>query len=669
MEPPGTSGVEDLIRSFAHVRGGLLPALQAVQAQQGYIDRSLFPVFADVHNVSVAEVHGTVSFYDDLTTEPAGAPVVRACRGEACVARGSSLLRSSIERECERRGALLHDVSCVGNCALGPNVMVGDRVRPIADHALVGSVIGELLAARPSSPTAMAAAVTVDHGPTVFVPRDLAALGQGADEVATALAAHGCRVVRTGSRGALWLEPLVEIDVDGRRHGYGPIDVDDVPGLVGAMRSGTEHVRSLGPVESLPFLMAQHRSTFARSGIVDPSDVADHEHHGGLRALRVALRTAPHDLVAAVSESGLRGRGGAAFPTGIKMRTVLDTPSPQKFVVVNADEGDAGAFADRMVMEGDPFLLLEGVAIAALAVGADEAFVYIRSEYPDAVRTMREAVAAAERAGWLGADVLGSGRTVQVHVRMGAGSYICGEETALLASLEGGRGVVRAKPPVPAVSGLWDCPTLVANVLTVAALPAIVDGGPAAHAGLGSGRSRGTLVVQLGGDVARGGIVEVPFGTSLRHVVEDLGGGTRSGRPLRAVQVGGPLGAFLPAAALDLPLDYEAFSEADALLGHGSVVVFGDDADMARLARGAMDFCAIESCGTCTPCRVGSVRGVELLDRIIAGVDRRGDLDLLDDLCDVMAETSLCAMGGLTPLPVRSALRHFPEDFEGRVTT
>ncbi len=505
---------------------------------------------------------------------------------------------------------------------------------------------------------------------TVHVPKDAAARSVGADDVAAALA-RDCRergldveIVRTGSRGALWLEPLVEVEVAGRRVGCGPVAEADVPGLVeGGFLAGGDHRLGLGAIEDLPWLASQRRVTFARVGRLDPSSPDDHERAGGLRALRKALAMEPGEIVAAVSESGLRGRGGAGFPAGIKWRTVLDTQGDMKFVCINADEGDSGTFADRMLMEGDPFLVIESALIAAHAVGAREGYLYIRSEYPDAVDAMRSAIAAAYQRGWLGRDILGSGLDFDLFVRVGAGSYVCGEETAMLESIEGRRGIVRAKPPVPAIRGLFGCPTLVHNVLTLATVPAILADGPESYAALGYGRSRGTQVFQLAGNVRRGGIVEVPFGATLRELVEDYGGGTASGRAIRAVQVGGPLGAYLPASALDVPMDYETFAQADALIGHGGIVVFDDTVDLAQQARFAMEFCAEESCGKCTPCRIGSVRGVEVIERIIDGVEREANLRLLDDLCQVMADGSLCAMGGLTPLPVRSALRHFAEDF------
>ncbi|MBX7119309.1 MAG: NADH-quinone oxidoreductase subunit NuoF [Gemmatimonadaceae bacterium] len=510
----------------------------------------------------------------------------------------------------------------------------------------------------------------------VFVPGDSGARSVGADAVAQAISIEaGMRgvkveIVRTGSRGLYWLEPLVEVETAAGRVAYGPVTPAEVPSLFDAhFLTGGAHDRSQGPVATMPCLVRQRRVTFARVGVVDPVSVRDYEAHGGLAGLRKAGTLAPEAIVDEVTRSGLRGRGGAAFPTGIKWKTVLGAPADRKYIVCNADEGDSGTFADRLLMEGDPLTLIEGMAIAGFAVGATQGFIYLRSEYPDAHRVLERALAAARDAGLLGADVLGSGRTFDIEVRLGAGAYICGEETALLESLEGKRGVVRAKPPLPAISGLFGKPTVVNNVLSLAAVPGILADGAAAYAGHGSGRSRGTLPVQLAGNVARGGLFEVPFGTTVRELLERFGGGTRSGRPVRAVQVGGPLGAYLPAQQFDTPLDYEAFIAIDAMVGHGGIVVFDDTVDLARMARYAMEFCAIESCGKCTPCRIGSVRGTEVMDRLITARDA-GDLAaveeqvaLLKDLCDTMLGGSLCAMGGMTPYPVLSALRHFPEDF------
>jgi formate dehydrogenase iron-sulfur subunit len=446
--------------------------------------------------------------------------------------------------------------------------------------------------------------------------------------------------------------------------GYGPVALRDVAGLLDAgFAEGADHALSLGLVDQIDWLASQQRVTFARVGIIDPLDLDGYRAHGGLRGLERAVAIPQQEVVADVLASGLRGRGGAGFPAGIKWRTVLEAEGDQKYICCNADEGDSGTFADRMLMEGDPFTLLEGMAIAGIATGATQGLIYVRSEYPDAIATLRTAIDIAHVDGWLGPDIMGSGRAFDIRVVEGAGSYVCGEETAMLESLEGKRGMVRPKPPIPALQGLFGKPTLVNNVLTLAAVPGIIADGAAAYQALGMDRSRGTQVFQLAGNIARGGIVEVAFGVTLGELVEGYGGGTRSGRPLRAVQVGGPLGAYLPADTLDVPMDYEALAAAGGLLGHGGIVVFDDSVDMAAQARFAMEFCAAESCGKCTPCRVGSTRGVEVIDKITAGVDRERNLVLLEDLCTTMTDGSLCAMGGLTPLPVRSALSHFPEDF------
>ena len=499
----------------------------------------------------------------------------------------------------------------------------------------------------------------------VYVPRDSAARSVGADEVAARIAELAdVEIVRNGSRGMLWLEPFVEVETPAGRVGYGPVSPDDVESLLGAgMLDGAEHPLCHGIVDDMAWLARQQRVSFARVGIIDPLDLDAYRVLGGLIGLRHALEKPVDDVVDDVLASGLRGRGGAGFPAGIKWRTVLEAPGDVKYICCNADEGDSGTFADRMLMEGDPFTLLEGMAIAGTAVGATEGLIYVRSEYPAAIATLRTAVDIARVDGWLGDDVMGSSRAFDIRIVEGAGSYVCGEETAMLESLEGKRGMVRAKPPIPALHGLFGKPTLVHNVLTLTAVPQILADGPAAYQAHGVDRSRGTSVFQLAGNVARGGIVELGFGVSLRELVEDFGGGTRSGRPLRAVQVGGPLGAYFPASALDVPMDYEALAAAGGLLGHGGVVVFDDTVDMAAQARFAMEFCAVESCGKCTPCRIGSTRGVEVIDRITAGVDRDRNLELLEDLCQTMTDGSLCAMGGLTPLPVRSALHHFGEDF------
>jgi formate dehydrogenase iron-sulfur subunit len=507
--------------------------------------------------------------------------------------------------------------------------------------------------------------------PVIYIPDDSGALALGAEKVAKAvhaeLSARGieAKIVRNGSRGAYFLEPMVEVETAESRVAYGPVSAKDVPALFDAnFLAGGEHKLALGPTHKIPFLAKQTRLTFARCGITDPLSLDDYRKHGGLAGLEKAVAMAPADIVKTVTDSGLRGRGGAGFPTGIKWNTVLNAVSERKYIVCNADEGDSATFADRMIMEGDPFVLIEGMAIAGIATGATKGFVYIRSEYPHAVDKMRRAVDIARQGGVLGATVLGSPNAFDIEIRVGAGAYVCGEETSLLNSLEGKRGVVRAKPPLPAIQGLFGKPTVINNVISLASVPVILDKGAEHYKNFGMGRSRGTIPIQIAGNVKHGGLFEAAFGMTLGEIVDDVGGGTATGRPVKACQVGGPLGAYFPRALFDTPFDYEAFAAKDGLIGHAGITVFDDTADMLKMARFAMEFCAIESCGKCTPCRIGSTRGVETIDRIAANIEPEKNLALVTDLCNTMKFGSLCALGGFTPYPVMSAINHFPEDFK-----
>ncbi len=498
----------------------------------------------------------------------------------------------------------------------------------------------------------------------IFVPGDSAALALGANDVVAAIRTEAdargvdVTIVRNGTRGMIWLEPLVEIETEAGRIGFGPLLPSDVPGLFGDLAA---HRKAVGPVESIPFFAHQTRLTFVRCGVIDPVSLPDYEAHGGLVGLRRALGMDAADIVAETTESGLRGRGGAGFPTGIKWDTVRKAEADQKYIVCNADEGDSGTFADRMIMEGDPLTLIEGMIIAGLGVGATKGYVYLRSEYHDAIRIMNAAVTVARKAGILGHNVMGTGPAFDMEIRVGAGAYVCGEETSLLNSLEGKRGVVRAKPPLPALEGFLGKPTVVNNVISLATVPVIFEKGAQHYKDFGLGRSRGTIPVQIAGNVKYGGLYETAFGLPLGALVDDIAGGTASGRPVKAVQVGGPLGAYFPRDKFDTPFGYEEFDSQGGLIGHAGIVVFDDSADMLKMARFAMEFCAVESCGKCTPCRIGAVRGVETVDRIAAGDGAA--IELLSDLCDTMRDGSLCALGGFTPYPVMSALTHFPDDF------
>ena len=521
---------------------------------------------------------------------------------------------------------------------------------------------------------------------TVYVPRDSSALSLGAARTAKAIAAESKKrgieinLVRNGSRGMFWLEPMVEVATEQGRVAYAPVQPEDVAGLFDAdflsfnFASHGSHPLCLGLTEEIPYFKNQQRLTFARVGITDPVSLDDYVAHDGYKGLQNALKFSGADIVKIVTDSGLRGRGGAAFPTGIKWNTVLGAGAAgeQKYVVCNADEGDSGTFSDRMIMEDDPFVLIEGMTIAGIAVGATQGYIYLRSEYPHALETLNTAIASAYNSGYLGDDICSSSKTFHLEVRRAAGAYVCGEETSLLESLEGKRGLVRFKPPLPAIEGLFGKPTVVNNVISLATVPIILDKGAQYYADYGMGRSRGTLPIQLAGNIKHGGLVELAFGVTLRELLYDFGGGSANGKPIRAVQVGGPLGAFLPENQFDTPLDYEAFGKIWAVLGHGGIVAFDDTVDMAKMARYAFEFCAIESCGKCTPCRIGAVRGVEVMDKIISArsdqknkPDLSKNIKLVRDLSDTMLHGSLCALGGMTPYPVLSAMNHFAEDFEG----
>jgi formate dehydrogenase iron-sulfur subunit len=505
---------------------------------------------------------------------------------------------------------------------------------------------------------------------TVYVPCDSAAIAMGADQIAKAIVAEAAKrgtdiqIIRNGSRGLFWLEPLVEVSTDKGRIAYGPVQISDVTSLFDAnFLSGGTHPLALGLTEAFPYLKKQERLTFARVGITDPISLDDYLAHDGYRGLKNALGMSGADIVKHVTDSGLRGRGGAAFPTGIKWNTVLNTASEQKYIICNADEGDSGTYSDRMIMEGDPFVLIEGMTIAGIAVGAAQGYIYLRCEYPHSQQALNTAIAKAYEAGYLGDNILGSDKKFDLEVRLGAGAYICGEETSLMESLEGKRGLVRFKPPLPAISGLFGKPTVINNVISLASVPIILDKGGEYYKDYGMGRSRGTLPIQLAGNLKYPGLIELAFGVTLRELLYDYGGGSASGKPIKAVQVGGPLGAYLPESQFDTLVDYEAFAAIWAVLGHGGIVAFDDTVDMAEMARYSMEFCKIESCGKCTPCRIGSTRGMEVIEDIMRGHDMNKNIPLLRDLCNTLLNGSLCALGGMTPYPVLSALNHFPADF------
>lgn len=678
--------VTSIVKLHKHKPGALLPVLHAMQDQLGYIPPGSVAIVAEGLNLSRAEVHGVVSFYHYFRSTPAGKHTIQICRAESCQAMAGRALESHAKHtlnidynQTTMAGDItLEPVYCLGNCASSPAIRVDDDIFGQVDINKFDQVLAELQAADSLEPRGNGAEGNRKNNgikPVIYVPGDTTAISLGADVVADRirLMAHekglSFQIVRNGSRGLYWLEPMIEIETKSGRVAYGPVTPNDVEDFLEAecWLENKTHPLYLGLAEDIPFLKNQQRLTFSRVGIVDPRSIDDYLSSDGFAGLKLALNRSAQEIVTTVTTSGLRGRGGAAFPAGIKWQTVLDTASEQKYIVCNADEGDSGTFADRMIMESDPFSLIEGMTIAGLATGADTGFIYLREEYRLAHKVMNQAIDLALQQNYLGGDILGSGRSFTIEVRLGAGAYICGEETALLESLEGKRGMIRPKPPLPAKAGLWQKPTVINNVITLATVPFVLARGAECYRDFGVGRSRGTLPFQLAGNIKQTGLVELAFGPSLRTLLQDFGKGTRTGRPMKAIQVGGPLGAYLPESQWDTPLDYEAFSEIDAILGHGGIVVFDDSVNMGEQARYAMEFCAIESCGKCTPCRIGSTRGFELIDNIrngnITEESRAANRQLLAELCETMVHGSLCGMGSMTPDPVMSALKYFAEDF------
>ncbi|MBV1914739.1 MAG: formate dehydrogenase subunit gamma [Pseudomonadales bacterium] len=685
-----SSITDEMLVQMKNLPGALLPVLHRIQDELGYLPAESVSEIAAALNLSRAEVHGVISFYDHFRTEPTGKHIVKICRAEACQASGSRELeiqiKDSLSIEFGETGTdgliTLEPVYCLGNCACGPSVQINDKVYGRVDIARFDGLLESLVEQPDDSHAHVTPVISNEPEPIrIYVADDTSACAIGADAVAQAIVAEAARrdlnieLLRYGSRGLFWLETLVEVETPEGRVAYGPIQSSDVARLfeAGFHKGNQSSELSLGLTQDIPYLKNQRRLNFECAGLVDPLSLESYKALGGYLGLKRALSMSTQAIVDEMKTSGLRGRGGAAFPTGIKWQTVLDAPTnknphpelEKKYIVCNADEGDSGTFADRLLMEADPLQLIEGMTIAGLATGAVQGYIYLRSEYPKALEKLTIAIEAAYAGGYLGNNIAGSDQRFDLEIRLGAGAYICGEETALLDSLEGKRGMVRAKPPLPAIEGLFGQPTVINNVLTLASVSGILANGAKTYKNLGTGRSLGTLPMQLSGNIKRGGLVELPFGSTLRELIEDYGGGTASGRPIKAVQVGGPLGAYLTESQLDIKLDYESFSEIGAMLGHGGVVVFDDGVDMSQQARFAMEFCAVESCGKCTPCRIGSTRGVEVIDKICTGEgsERENNLILLHDLCDTMEHGSLCAMGGLTPSPVRSALQHFPEDF------
>ena len=495
-------------------------------------------------------------------------------------------------------------------------------------------------------------------------------------EVADAGLADTVQVSIIGCHGLCSMSPVVVLSDDTL---YGHLRPQDVTTVVQQHLQGGEPVAKflykdehtgerIRDWHDIPFYAQQTRIALRDVGVIDPESIDEYLARGGYVAARTALTTMPPEqIVETITDSGIRGRGGAGFPTGVKWKFASQSKSDEKYIICNADEGDPGAFMDCSILEGDPHAVVEGMIIGSYAIGAHEGYVYVRAEYPLAVKRLTKAVADAEAHGFLGADCFGTGWVFNLHLKLGAGAFVCGEETALIASIEGRRGMPRTRPPYPAVSGLWGKPTNINNVETFANVPWIVANGAEAYAAMGVETSRGTKAFSLAGKVVNGGLVEVPMGSSLRHLIFDIGGGIKDGREFKAVQLGGPSGGCVPASLLDTPVDYESLAKTGAIVGSGGMVVVDDETCMVDLARFFLDFTQKESCGKCVPCRLGTKRMLEILDRIRAGEGEDGDIELLEELSHYIVEGTLCALGGTAPNPVLTTIKYFRDEYEAHV--
>ena len=476
-------------------------------------------------------------------------------------------------------------------------------------------------------------------------------------------------VFGTGCLGPCHAGPLVQVSGEDGRCLYAHVQEADAAAIVSEHLAGGRAVETLRVEGEQAFFAKQIKVVLDNSGETDPERIETCVARGAYEGLQKAISDmSPTDVIGEITKSGLRGRGGAGYPTGLKWSTVQKAKGARKFVICNADEGDPGAFMDRSVLEGDPHKVLEGMALAAYAVGAEQGYVYVRGEYPLAIARLRTAIRQAERAGFLGNHVLESAFSFRVDLRIGAGAFVCGEETALIASIEGLRGTPRPRPPYPATAGLFGQPTLINNVETYASVPAILRRGGAWYASIGTAKSKGTKVFALAGRINRTGLIEVPMGLTLREILFDIGGGIPEGRPFKAAQTGGPSGGCIPASHLDIPVDYESLASVGSIMGSGGLIVMDDTSCMVDVAKYFLDFCRSESCGKCVPCRAGTVQMYALLERITRGQGTLGDIARLEDLCVLLRETSLCGLGQSAPNPVASTLRYFRDEYEAHIT-
>ncbi len=696
--------VDETVSRIGRDRAAALPILQAIQGEYRWLPPEALRRVCELSDISPAAVTSVSTFYSQFRHRPMGEHAVSVCHGTACHVKGSARIQDALERELDipdgddtdpQRQFTIEKVPCLGCCTLAPVIQIDGVTYGRLTTLDAGKTIEDFLRRRREGNGKLPGRVVTPEGELgeIRIGLDSCCLAQGCghvhDAVRQVLAETGAPAVlkRVGCVSMCYETPMVELVLPGGESKmYARVAPDDVPDIVlehfkprGLLRRVGRRVgRWLDRLASneagapevdrqldmrdgavCEFLGPQRHICIEHFGRIDPVDVDEYLRHDGFQALEMAREMPPEEIIRQVSESGLRGRGGAGFPTGQKWQRVRDAPGEAKYLLCNGDEGDPGAFMDRMILESFPYRVLEGIAIAARAIGAQQAFLYIRAEYPLAVESINDALAVCRERGLLG--------NLDVAVREGAGAFVCGEETALIASIEGRRGMPRLRPPYPADMGLWGHPTLVNNVQTYASLPWIFRNGPGAFAAMGTSTSRGTKVFALAGKVRRGGLIEVPMGVTIRQIVDEIGGGVAEGRKLKAVQIGGPSGGCVPARLADTPVDFEALTTAGAIMGSGGLVVL-DDADcLVDIARYFLRFTQDESCGKCTLCRVGTRRMLELLDRLCEGEGKAGDLEEIERLGRGIEAGSLCGLGRTAPNPVLSSLQYFRGEYEAHL--
>ena len=696
----------------------VIPILQALQEHYGYLPVEALRRVCEQTEITPAAITGVATFYDQFRHRPAGKHIIRICRGTACHVSGAERVEESLRMHLgippdsdtdPQREFTIEGVACLGCCTLAPVVKIEGHTFGHIQPENASGLLKEFQARQSGAGEGFSTEELEPRRPgvvTVHVGLGSCCMAKGSDLLFHALRESArevgakVRVKRVGCVGMCHRTPLIEIPGrDGQKTFYADLTPSEVgtvmerhfrprPSLrrrlAGLWNRALDTLLVEGDSDEDPlqqrvvdmqapapraFLDRQVHIATEHFGSLDPLDLDEYLEHDGFRALKDCLlgKFTPGGIIDTVDRSGLRGRGGAGFPTGRKWRVVREQPAGDKVVICNGDEGDPGAFMDRMLLESFPYRIIEGMAIAALAVGAEEGIFYIRHEYPLAVSRVQTALDEMEKRGWLGEKLLGMPRPFRLRIREGAGAFVCGEETALIASLEGRRGMPRLRPPFPAQSGLQGRPTLINNVETLAQVPWILRHGAAAFAGIGTAGSKGTKVFALAGSVRRGGLIEVPMGTTIREIVEEIGGGVAPGRTFKAVQIGGPSGGCVPAALADTPVDYDSLREVGAIMGSGGLVVLDDTACMVDIARYFLRFTQDQSCGKCTFCRIGTKRLLEILDRLCEGRGRRRDLDVLEQLSHQVIGGSLCGLGKTAPNPVLTTLRYYRHEYEAHL--